>query len=231
MGAEVVASTVGTVGEATASTVGMVGGATAGEVWELPSGSGHTGAYMGGRMDTPMPIPMPIPIRIHPRSMSNPHSSYPSSRPRHHLSGTIVTIHRVIIPMSNSVPVAGERWPRAHNRWPEWELLNVTISPSSLKQSSSIPSRDSHARALTRRCPGLPTWHKPTTAGAARPLAFGPIQMDLWSKSGDSCRRRFQPLPRECCLSLSRKFATAPHLLVPLGGVTGTPGRRVWQGK
>jgi hypothetical protein len=99
--------------------VGMVGGATAGEVWELPSGLGHTGAYMGGRMDIPMPIPMPIPIRIHPRSMSNPHSSYQFSHPRHHLSGTIVTIHRVTIPMSNSVLVAGERWPRAHNRWPE----------------------------------------------------------------------------------------------------------------
>src|SRR5262245_680217 len=119
MEAEAVASTVGTVGEAVASTVGMVGGATAGEVRGSPSGSGHTGAYMGGRMD----IPMPIPIHIHPRFMSNPHSSYLSSRPRHHLSGTIVTIHRVIIPMSNSVLVAGERWRRAHNRWPAWESL------------------------------------------------------------------------------------------------------------
>jgi hypothetical protein len=234
MEVEAVASTVGTVGEATASTVGMVGGATAGEVRGSPSGSGHTGAYMGGRMGGRMDIPMPIPIRIHPRSMSNPHSRYPSSRPRHHLSGTIVTIHRVIIPMSNSVPVAGERWPRAHNRWPEWESLTqpypIVVEAERLGLFQGFP-RQGIALALTRRCPGLPTWHKPTTAGAARALAFGPIQVDLWSKRRDGCRRLFQLLPRECCLSLSRKFATAPHLLVPLCGVTGTSGRRVWQGK
>jgi hypothetical protein len=170
MEAEATASTVGTVGEATASTVGMVGGATAGEVWELPSGLGHTGAYMGGRMDIPMPIPMPIPIRIHPRSMSNPHSSYPSSHPRHHLSGTIVTIHRVIIPMSNSVPAAGERWPRARNRWPAWESLTQpyprVVEAERLGPFQGFP-RQGNALALTRRCPGLPTWPKPTTAGAA----------------------------------------------------------------
>jgi hypothetical protein len=159
MEVEAVASTVGTVGEATASTVGMVGGATAGEVRGSPSGSGHTGAYMGGRMGGRMDIPMPIPIRIHPRSMSNPHSRYPLSRPRHHLSGTIVTIHRVIIPMSNSVPVAGERWPRAHNRWPEWESLTqpypIVVEAERLGLFQGFP-RQGIALALTRRCPGLP---------------------------------------------------------------------------
>jgi len=75
------------------------------------------------------------------------------------------------------------------------------------------------------------TAHKPTTAGAARPLAFGPIQMRLWSTSGAGCRQLFQPLPRECHLPFYRKFAIAPTLLVPLcratrkSGTTDSPGR------
>src|SRR5262249_49617645 len=62
-------------------------------------------------------------------SLFNPHSSYPSSRPHHHLCGTTVTIHRATTPMSNSVPVAGEQWPRARNRWPETVTSRLGCSP------------------------------------------------------------------------------------------------------
>ena len=136
MEAEGMALTAGTVGEAMALTAGTAGEAMAPRwarlerPWlsrwaRLERCRGHRrGRAILGPIRVAVwvslwCIPMGIPIRIHPRSMSNPHSSYQSSRPRHHLSGTTVTIQRVIIPMSNSVPVAGERWPRAHNRWPE----------------------------------------------------------------------------------------------------------------
>jgi hypothetical protein len=118
MGVAAMASTAGTVGAAMASTAGTVGAAQ-----ESPLGSGHTGDHTGGRMGIRIPIPMlirmPTPIRTPPRSIPNPHHSCRSSRPHHHLPGTTVTIHKATTPMSSSVPVAGERWPRAHNRWPE----------------------------------------------------------------------------------------------------------------
>ena len=57
-------------------------------------------------------------MRTRPRSMSNLPSRCQLSRLHQHPSGTTVTIQRATIPMSNNVPVAGERCLRAHNSAP-----------------------------------------------------------------------------------------------------------------
>ena len=80
-------------------------------------GRPYWGPY--GYLLYPYAYPYAYPYTYPPQIYIQPPRSHQSSRPHHHLSGTTVTIQRATTPMSNSVPVAGERWPRTHNRWSE----------------------------------------------------------------------------------------------------------------
>ena len=74
------------------------------------------------------------------------------------------------------------------------------------------------------------TWHKPTTAGAARPLAFSPIQIRLWSTSEAGGRRLFQPLLQDATCRVAKNLQQYRTVWY-LSAVRPGSGRRVRKGE